>query len=126
MCCDIVLVLAPALALALVPIFSLETSRGIKVDWDRRNVVNGGDYNGDEGGKDGAMGAPRRDPERVGTDAPAEGDIDQHEERWDTTSDVPRPSTPPPNRGRRWGDYERYFGARRAGGRRELEVDARM
>ena len=40
-----------------------------RVDWDRRNVANGGDCDVNEGGKDGAASAPCRDSKRVETDA---------------------------------------------------------
>ena len=69
----------------------------VEDDWDHRNVVNGGECDGNEGGKDGATSAPRRDSKRVETDVLAGYQAGQHEQPQHTTSDIPRPSTPLPD-----------------------------
>ena len=45
---------------------------------------------------DGATSAGRRDPKRVETDALAEYQASQHEQRQRTTTNAPEPSNPPP------------------------------
>ena len=73
----------------------------VERDWKRQNDVEGVgcDWNGDR--KGGATSAARRDSKRVETDALAAYQEDQHEQRQQTTSDVPEPSNPPHNYPRR-------------------------
>ncbi|KAN0101146.1 hypothetical protein V8E55_001130 [Tylopilus felleus] len=65
----------------------------IESDRSCENVDDGIGYDGRQYRKDGATSAPRCDSKQVETDLLAK----EHEQRWDTTSDVTRVSTPPPD-----------------------------
>ena len=78
-----------------------EAMGDVEADWDRRNDGEGGGYDGRWWGMDGATSVARRDSERVETDALAEYQASQHEQRRDATRNVPGPSTPLPNHHRR-------------------------
>ena len=69
----------------------------VEDNWDHRNIVNGGECDGNEGGKDGATSAPHCDSKRVETDVLAGYQAGQHEQPQHAMSDIPRPSTPLPD-----------------------------
>ena len=73
-----------------------ESSRVVEGDWRRRTDVEGVAYDWERREMDGATSGARRDSKRVETDPLAEDKARQHEWRKRTRSDVPRPSTPPP------------------------------
>ena len=54
-------------------------------------------YNHTEFGYSNTTSAPHHDLKEVEIDVLPEEGMDQHEQHWNMTSDVPRPHTPPPN-----------------------------
>ena len=74
----------------------LVTSKGVEGDWGRQNDGEGVGHSGKGCRMGGATSSARRDSKRVETDPLATEKEGQHERRKRTTSDVPRPSTPPP------------------------------
>ncbi|KAF8119420.1 hypothetical protein EV363DRAFT_1410679 [Boletus edulis] len=73
----------------------------VERDWRCRIHADTIHSNGRRGGNDGATSGTRRDSKRVETDALAAYHAGQHEQRRDTTNNVPGPSIPPPNCHRR-------------------------
>ena len=73
-----------------------EAMGGVERDWKRETDGEGGGFDGRWWVMDGATSAARLDSERVETDALAEYQASQHEQRQRTTTNVPGPSTPPP------------------------------
>ena len=78
-----------------------EELRGVASNWRRWNHGEGVGYDGKGCRMDGATSGARRDSKRVETDPLAIEQEGQHKRRKRTTSDVPRPSTPPPIHPRR-------------------------
>ena len=73
----------------------------VERNWKREIDGDGDDDDGRWWGMDGATSAARRDSKRVKMDALAEYQASQHEQRQRMTTNVPGPSTPPPNHHRR-------------------------
>jgi hypothetical protein len=83
----------------------LKASKGAQGDWGRQTDVEDVGYDQERGEMGGATSGARRDSKRVETDPLAVEKEGQHERRKRRTSDVPRPSTPPPEYPRSLTDY---------------------
>ena len=83
----------------------LEKSRDVKGDWDCQTDVKDVGYDQEWREMDGATSSTCRDSKRVETDLLAEDKACQHEWHKCTRSDIPRPSTPPPEYPRSFTDY---------------------
>ena len=83
----------------------LEKSRSVGGDWDRQTDVEDIGYDQERREMDGTTSGTRRDSKRVETDPLAEDKAHQHEWRKRMRSDIPRPSTPPPEYPRLLTDY---------------------